>query len=130
MRLGEQEMGAKLIFELIVATLVFAGLHLLAEHSAVLLQALPDGIFALLMTLGAILLYAIRKYLRCGFGLIEIMIGIDALWNVPATAPVVVDATTRTQFVMQSAIGLYLIVRGLDNLDQSGVFARLRKARA
>ena len=123
-------MGSKLIVELIVAALVFTGLPLLAEHSAALLPILPDGIFALLLTLGAILLYTIRKYFRCGFGLIEIMIGIDALWNVPATAPIVVDAATRTQFVMQSAIGLYLIVRGLDNLDQSGIFARLRKARA
>ena len=123
-------MDRQLIGEIIIAGMVFASLHLLAEHSAALLPTLPAGIFALLMSLGAILLYAIRKYFRCGFGLIEIMIGIDALWNVPATAPVVVDATTRTQFVMQSAIGLYLIVRGLDNLDQSGVFARLRKARA
>lgn len=123
-------MGAKLIVELIVAALVFAGLHLLAEHSAALLYPLHDGIFALLMTLGAILLFAIRKYFRCAFGLIEILIGIDAFWNLPATAPIVVDATTRTQFVMQSAIGLYLVVRGLDNLDQSGIFARLRKAMA
>ena len=122
-------MAGKWIGELIVAGLVFAGLHLLAEHSTAVLQILPSGIFALLMVLGAVLLYAIRKYFRCGFGLIEIMIGIDALWNVPATAPIVVDAATRTQFVMQSAIGLYLIVRGLDNLDQSGVLAGLRKAR-
>lgn len=123
-------MGGKWIGELIVAGFVFAGLHLLAEHSTALLQILPDGIFALLMFLGAILLYAIRKYFRCGFGLIEIMIGIDVLWNEPATAPIVIDATTRTQFVMQTAIGLYLIVRGLDNIDQSGVLADLRKARA
>ena len=120
-------MDRKLIGELVVAGLVFAGLHLLAEYSTAIMNILPNGSFALLLVCGAIILYAIRKFFRCGFGLIEIMIGIDALWNVPATAPAVVDAATRTQFVMQSAIGLYLIVRGLDNLDQSGLFMRLRK---
>ena len=122
-------MGGKWIGELVVAGLVFTGLHLLAQYSAAVMNVLPDGIFTLLLVLGAVMLYAIRKYFRCGFGLIEIMIGIDALWNVPATAPIVVDGATRTQFVMQSAIGLYLIVRGLDNLDQSGVLAGLRRAR-
>lgn len=120
-------MDRRLIGELVVAGLVFTSLHLLAEHSATLMSVFPDDVFALLLVVSAVGLYAIRKFFRCGFGLIEIMIGIDALWNVPATAPTVVDAATRTQFVMQSAIGLYLIVRGLDNLDQSGLFARLRK---
>jgi hypothetical protein len=40
----------------------------------------------------------------------------------------VIDAATRTQFVVQVAAGIYFIIRGLDNLDQSGAVARLRKA--
>ena len=123
-------MDRKLFGDLIVAGLVFTGLHQLAEHSAALMSIFPDDVFALLLVVAAVGLYAIRKFFRCGFGLIEIMIGIDVLWNEPATAPIVIDATTRTQFVMQTAIGLYLIVRGLDNIDQSGVLAGLRKARA
>ncbi len=121
-------MSIKSIAEIILAGLVFAGVHLFAEHSAALIGAFPSEVFALLLFIGALALFAIRKFLRPSFGLIEIMLGMDALWNVPDTAPMVIDAATRAQFVVQVAAGIYFIVRGLDNLDQAGVLPRWRKA--
>jgi len=120
-------MAGKLIGEIVIAGLVFAGFHQFAEHSAALIGIFPNQILASLLVLAAVALFAIRKFFRLSFGLIEIMIGIDALWNIPDNAPVVVDSATRTQFLLQIAVGLYLIVRGLDNGDQAGVLARLRK---
>jgi hypothetical protein len=123
-------MDVKLIGEIIVAGLVFAGLHQFAEHSAAIMGVLPNEVFALLLFIGAIALFAIRKFLRASFGLVEILIGVDALWNVPNTAPLVIDATTRTQFLIQVAAGIYFIIRGLDNVDQSAILARLRRVSA
>jgi hypothetical protein len=121
-------MRMKLIGEIIIGGIVFAGLHQFAEHSAALMGVFPNEVFALLLFIGAIALFALRKFLRGSFGLIEIMIGMDALWNVPDTAPLVIDAITRTQFLVQVAAGVYFIIRGFENVDQSGVLARLRQA--
>jgi hypothetical protein len=123
-------MDSKLILEIVVAGLVFAGFHQFAEHSGGIITAFPNDLFAILILLGAVALFLIRKYLRFSFGLIEILIGADAIWNVAETAPLVTDTITRTQFLLQVAGGVYFIVRGLDNIDQSGRFHFLRKARA
>ena len=123
-------MDGKLIAEIVVAGLIFAGFHQFGEHSSEIIHAFPDDIFAILIVLGAGGLFVIRKYMRFSFGLIEILIGTDAIWNIADTAPMVVDITTRTQFLLQVAVAAYFIVRGLDNLDQSGRFNLLRKARA
>ena len=123
-------MDRKLIVEIAVAVLVFALFHQFAEHSAGIIAASPNDIIAIAIVLGAIGLFAIRKYLRCAFGLIEILIGADAVWNVADRAPLVTDSATRTQFVLQVAIAAYFIVRGLDNIDQSGRFGFARKASA
>jgi hypothetical protein len=123
-------MDGKLIAEIIVAGLVFAGFHQFAEHSGGIISAVPNDLVAILILLGAGGLFAIRKYLRFGFGLIELLIGVDAIWNVAESAPLVTDGITRTQFLLQVAGGVYFIVRGLDNIDQSGRFTLGRKARA
>lgn len=122
-------MDKKLIGELILAALVFAGFHQFAEHSAAIMGVFPNEVFASMLLTGAIALFAIRKFMRLSFGLVEIAIGLDALWNVPDSAPLVIDGITRTQFLLQIAAGIYLIVRGLDNVDQSGLFRRLRQVR-
>src|SRR5579862_4170206 len=122
-------MDGWLIAEIVVAGLVFAGFYQFAEHSAAIINAFPDDVFAILIVLGAGCLFVIRKYMRFSFGLIEILIGAAAIWNVAETAPLVIDTATRTQFLLQVAVGAYFIVRGLDNLDQSGRFKILGKAR-
>jgi hypothetical protein len=109
----------RLVIEIIVAGLVFAGLHQFAEHSASFIAGTPNALLAILIFIGACGLFAIRKYLRFGFGLVEILIGGDAIWTVVEAAPRVVDSTTRTQFLLQVAGGAYFVVRGLDNIDQS-----------
>jgi len=122
-------MDRKLIGELLIAALAVAGFHQFAEHSAAIMGVFPNEVFAFFLMAAALILFAIRKFMRPSFGLVEIAIGIDALWNVPDTAPVVIDGITRTQFLLQIAAGIYLIVRGLDNLDQSGWLGGWRKAR-
>src|SRR5579862_3741529 len=107
-------MDGRLIVEIIVAGLVIAGFHQFAENSAEIINAFPDDVFAILIVLGAGCLFVIRKYMRFSFGLIEILIGSDAVWNVAETAPLVIDKATRTQFLLQVAVGAYFIVRGLD----------------
>ncbi len=123
-------MNGKFIVEIIIAGLIFAGFHQFAEHSATIMTLFPDDLFAMLIVLGAIGLYLVRRFFRLSFGLIEVLIGIDAIWNVTETAPEVTDAVSRTQFLLQVAVAAYFIVRGLDNLDQSHVLKAWRKAGA
>jgi hypothetical protein len=113
-------MDRKLIGELAIAALVMVCFHQFAEHSGVIMGVFSNEVFAL---------FAIRKFMKASFGLVELAVGVDALWNVPDTAPLVIDGITRTQFLLQIAAGLYLIIRGLDNIDQSGFLGRWRKAR-
>ena len=70
-RIGRRRMlivGAVLM---VVAGLVFAGFHQFAEHSTAIIGALPNEVFALLLVIGAIALFAIRKFLRASFGLVD-----------------------------------------------------------
>src|SRR5579863_7073893 len=98
-------MDRRLIGEIVVAGFVFVGLHQFAEHSAAIIGLFPNDVFALLLLAVAIGLFMLRKFLRASFGLIEIALGMDALWNIQAAAPQVVDAVTRTQFLVQVAGG-------------------------
>jgi hypothetical protein len=122
-------MDRKLIGELVIAALVIVGFHQFAEHSGAIMGVFSNEVFALFLVTAAVALFAIRKFMKASFGLVELAVGVDALWNVPDTAPLVIDGITRTQFLLQIAAGLYLIIRGLDNIDQSGFLGRWRKAR-
>ena len=123
-------MNVKVIAEIIIAGLLFLGCHQFAEHSAAIIGVFPNEVVALSLLIGAIALFALRKFLRASFGLFEILIGMDALWNLPDTVPLVTDAATRTQFLILVAAGIYFIIRGLDNVDQSGHLKLSWRARA
>lgn len=122
-------MSGRLAIEIVIAILVFLSLDRFAEHSAGIIAAMPDELLALMIFIGACCLFAIRKYLRFAFGLIEILIGAAAIWHVAEAAPLVVDGVTRTQFLLQVAGGAYFIVRGLDNIDQSRRLVAWRRSR-
>jgi hypothetical protein len=74
-------------------------------------------------------LYAIRYFYRGAYGLLEILIGVILIWKTSTSAAGVPDIDLRA---IQLAGGMYIFIRGMDNLVTWGgsLFARIALHRA
>ena len=69
-------------------------------------------------------LYLIRHFFRLAYGMVEIVIGLFAIFGAMGRAPQVVeDPATATLLLVQLAGGMYIVIRGFDNFAQSQPFA-------
>jgi hypothetical protein len=67
--------------------------------------------------------YLIRNFFRMAYGTVEIVIGFVAIYGAMGRAPEIVDDPTANLLLVQTAAGIYIIIRGFDNFAQSPPFA-------
>jgi hypothetical protein len=87
------------------------------------LTAVFEYVLILLILILAFRLYIICYFFRFAYGILEILIGLITIFGTMARAPQIVDDTTSTLVLVQTAAGIYIIVRGIDNLAQVEPFA-------
>jgi hypothetical protein len=110
------EMGLGAVLALL---LVFAALHL--AWIVVHITETPLIILILATCYG---FYLIRHFFRLAYGMVEILIGLVAIFGAMGRAPQVVDdPATDPLLLVQLAAGMYIIIRGFDNFAQAEPFA-------
>jgi hypothetical protein len=68
-------------------------------------------------------LYLIRHFSRLAYGMVEIFIGLAAIFGAMRRAPQVVsDPATANLLLVQMAAGMYVVIRGFDNFAQAQPF--------
>ncbi|MBV9201194.1 MAG: hypothetical protein JOY83_16000 [Alphaproteobacteria bacterium] len=74
----------------------------------------------IILALGACyILYLVRHFCRLGYGLVEILIGLFAIFGAMGRAVGgIADAAT----LVQMAAGMYVVIRGFDNFGQAQPF--------
>jgi hypothetical protein len=68
-------------------------------------------------------LYLIRNFFRMAYAIVEISIGLLAIFGAMGRAPEIPDEPTANLLIVQMAAGIYIVIRGFDNLAQSQQFA-------
>jgi len=75
--------------------------------------------FALIALPAAWVLYVLRVFQRAIYGFVEVVIGIITVMNTYTLAVTTnVDVMSDTRTLMTLAAGIYIVIRGLDNIDQ------------
>jgi len=98
----------------IALLLAFAAMHLawLAVHFG--------QTMLIILVLGACyILYLVRHFSRLAYGLVEILIGLFAIFGAMGRA---VDGVADAATLVQMAAGMYVVVRGFDNFAQAQPF--------
>jgi hypothetical protein len=99
--------------------LTFAALHL-----AWIAANVPRDELIVLIIAVCYGFYLIRHFFRLSYGLVEILIGLFAIFGAMSRSPQVVnDPTTGNLLLIQVAAGMYVVIRGFDNFAQSQPFA-------
>jgi hypothetical protein len=112
----------KLLYEGILAIVLVVMLVVAATHLAWMRGHLNEYVLILLILLLAFGLYLIRYFFRFAYGIVEIFIGLLSIFGAMARAPQIVDDSTTTLLLVQIAAGIYIIVRGIDNVSQREPF--------
>jgi hypothetical protein len=68
-------------------------------------------------------LYTMRRFFRYGYGFLEVLIGFFVIFGTMERAPQIVDEPATDLILVQIAAGIYIIIRGFDNLTQSEALA-------
>jgi hypothetical protein len=68
-------------------------------------------------------LYTMRRLFRYGYGFLEVAIGFSVIFGTMERAPPIVDDPASDLILVQIAAGIYIIIRGFDNLAQSEYLA-------
>jgi hypothetical protein len=78
----------------------------------------------IILILGACFsLYVIRHFFPVAYGMVEIVIGLFAIFGAMGRAPQVIDdPATGNLLLVQLAAGMYIIIRGFDNFARSQPF--------
>jgi hypothetical protein len=88
-------------------------------------------------------LYTMRRLCRYGYGFLEVVIGFSVIFGTMERAPPIIDDPLTDLILVQIAAGIYIVIRGFDNIAQSefmentsvratweqakGIWARIRK---
>jgi hypothetical protein len=102
----------------IAVLLAFAAMHLawLAVHFG-------QTTLIILVLAACYALYLIRHVSRLAYGMVEIAIGMFAIFGAMGRAPEVVsDPSTGSLLLVQMAAGMYVVIRGFDNFAQAQPF--------
>jgi hypothetical protein len=65
-------------------------------------------------------LYLVRHFSRLAYGFLEILVGVFVIIGAMSRNPELVDPSL---LLVQLAAGMYVVIRGFDNLAQSALFA-------
>ncbi len=84
-----------------------------------LTSAYPLWWFALIALPAAWILFVLRVFQRAIYGFVEIVIGIITVMNTYTEAVTTnVNVMADTKILLTLAAGIYIVIRGLDNIDQ------------
>jgi hypothetical protein len=95
-----------------------------STHLAWISVHIDTVLLELLIIFAACGLYAIRHFFRRAYGTLEVLVGLLAIFGTMGRAPQIVDdPATASLLLVQTAAGMYIIVRGIDNFAQTEPFA-------
>jgi hypothetical protein len=120
--IGAQLRALRLLWEGILAIVLVVMLIVAATHLAWIRGRINEYVLILIILLFAFGLYLIRYFFRFAYGIVEIFIGLLSISGAMARAPQIVDDSTTTLLLVQTAAGIYIIVRGIDNLSRMEPF--------
>jgi hypothetical protein len=94
-----------------------------AQHLAWLAQRIGQNTLIILVLGACYILYLIRHVSRFAYGIVEIVIGLFAIFGAIGRAPEVVsDPAIANPLLVQMAAGMYVVIRGFDNFAQAEPF--------
>jgi hypothetical protein len=123
------------------------GLAALLREAAIYLPWIRENVSRYLLVSAILVLsyglYTMRRFCRYGYGFLEAVIGFYVIFGTMERAPPIIDDPSTDLILVQIAAGIYIIIRGFDNMAQSefmenisvratweqakGIWARIRK---
>jgi hypothetical protein len=103
-----------------VPMLLLWGLVGAAQYLATILEYIHyPWLFTFLILLVCYPLYAVRLKLPLAYGMTELSVGLVAIWFAATRAPPPPGTPEFGLFVIGLAAGIYIVIRGLDNMSRS-----------
>jgi hypothetical protein len=119
--------SSRIIVEMLLGAVPFVLLLLAVRHFAWIATHIDENVLIVLLILVAIGLFVVREIARLTYGIFEILIGVVAVFAaITRAVEAINDPALANQIMVQSAAGLYIIVRGIDNIWQSKPFKEMR----
>jgi hypothetical protein len=109
----------RVLGEIGCGTLIFGVFQQAAEHIGWIAATITPGLLFPLLTGIAIGLYCLRRYFRVAYGMLEIEVAMSVIFGIAESAAqltVHADAATRNEWLIKALGGIYIAVRGLDNI--------------
>jgi hypothetical protein len=111
------------VLELVLGTILAVLLGFAALHLAWIATHVGPTVLIIVILGVCYGLYLIRHFFRLAYGMLEIAIGMAAIFGAMGRSPPVVsDPAIANLLLVQTAAGMYLVIRGFDNFAQAAPF--------
>jgi hypothetical protein len=110
------------LIEIIFGAALMGLLWLAAENLKWIWDHVQHDILSVLLIVVAVGLFVVRERFRVAYGVAEILVGMIAIVGVMGRTDNVIFVA-KGQLLVQIAAGIYIMVRGIDNLLNSKLYA-------